>query len=139
METEKIQSPGMYYTNDHEWIEFKDEAAYVGVSSFKLTGFRGIHQIIFNRPSGFKKRGESIAIIKYNEYTIDVHMPVDGNILQVNPDLVYGDQNFLLDHAENSDWIAFIVPSQPNDRLDLLTAEQYLQTIKTKNSGKSGM
>jgi len=136
MKAEKIQTADMYYTNDHEWIEFQGPVAYIGITGFKLTGFKEIQQVIFSELSGFKKRGESIAAVKYNDYQIEAHMPVDGKILQVNTDLLYGDQNLLLQHAESRGWIALIVPTQPDERKDLLPSEQYQQGNKNKNIEK---
>lgn len=121
-----------YYTKDHDWIDFQDTLAYVGVSSFKLIGFKEIHQVIFNNPSGFKKKGDLIATIRYDDYLIQAHMPVNGNVLEVNTNLIYGDENLLLKHAEGSGWIALIVPSQPGERKDLLLPNQYLMNSKAK-------
>lgn len=122
----------LYYTKEHEWIEFQGSVAYVGICSFKLTGFREVQQIIFNIRSGFKKQGEVIAIIKNKDYQIEAHMPVDGKIVQSNDILLSANPNTLLQHAENSGWIALIVPSQPYERKDLLLPKQYQMNSKGK-------
>ncbi len=114
-----------YYTNDHEWIQYQGTVAYTGICKFKLTGFKQIQEINFKEPLGFKKQGEVIATIKYNDYLVEAHMPVDGSILQVNEKLVDGNLNILLDGAESSAWIALIVPAQPQERKDLLLPKQY--------------
>ena len=120
MNLENSINKHLYYTKDHDWIDFQDTLAYVGVSSFKLIGFKEIHQVIFNNPSGFKKKGDLIATIKYDDYVIQARMPVNGNVLEVNTNLIYGDESLLLKDAEGSGWIALIVPSQPGERKDLL-------------------
>lgn len=129
---EKPTNKDLFYTHDHEWIYFQGTVAYVGVCSFKLTGFKEIHQISFREPSGFKKKGDVIATVKYNDYQIDAHMPVDGKVVQVNETLSSGDQNVLLQHPENSGWIALIVPAQPYERKDLLLPKQYRMNGKSK-------
>jgi len=63
---------------------------------------------------------------------VDVHMPVDGKIVEVNETLLSGDQNTLLQHPETSGWIALIIPSQPYDRKDLLLPKQYQMNGKSK-------
>lgn len=131
----KIKHSGkkdQYYTNDHEWIEYKETVAYVGICKFKLTGFKQIQEIKFNEPSGFKKQGEIIATVKYNDYLIEAHMPVDGHVLEVNDRLISGNPNILLDCAESSAWIALIEPSQPKERKDLLLLKQYQLNSKIK-------
>lgn len=132
MSTEKISPKDIYYTNDHEWIDFQGTVAYVGVCSFKLSGFKEIHQISIYESSGFRKQGEVIATIKYKDYQIEAHMPVDGKLIKVNDTLVSGDPNVLIQHAENSGWIALIVPSQPYERKDLLPPKQYQMNDKNK-------
>ncbi len=59
-------------------------------------------------------------------------MPVDGNVLDVNTNLIYGDDHLLLQQAESNGWIALIVPSQPDERKDLLLPKQYLMNSKTQ-------
>jgi len=132
MNPEKSNKKNLYYTNDHEWIDFQGTIAYIGVCSFKLTGFKEIQQITFNEPSGFRKHDEVIATIKYNDYKIEAHMPVDGKLIKVNEKLLSGDHNILLQHPEGSGWIALIVPAQPYERKDLLLPKQYQMNGKSK-------
>ncbi|HEY0731470.1 MAG TPA: hypothetical protein VGD33_03540 [Chitinophagaceae bacterium] len=132
MSRQKSSKPDLYYTKDHEWIDFQGTIAYTGVCSFKLLGFREIQQIIFYESTGFKKRGEVIATIKFNDYQVEAHMPVDGKLVQVNETLVTGNQNILLQYPENTGWIAKIIPSQPYERKDLLLPKQYQMNGKDK-------
>jgi glycine cleavage system H protein len=125
----------LYYTKDHEWIDFQDLFAYVGVSSFKLIGFKEIQQITFHAVSGFIKRGEKIASIKYNDYQIEVHMPVDGTILKLNNIVRFGNKNILKKYAETKGWIAFIEPLIPDDRNHLVKIKKYQINAENK-SGK---
>ncbi len=132
MKNKESGAKDLYYTKDHEWIDFQGSVAYVGISHFKLTGFKEIQQVIFNDPTGFKQKGESIAAIKYNDYQVEVTMPVDGKMVKVNTDLLYGNQNLLLNHAETIGWVALIAPSQPFERNDLLLPKQYQMNGKSK-------
>jgi glycine cleavage system H lipoate-binding protein len=63
----KSTGNNLYYTVDYEWIDFQGAIAYVGVCSFKLTGFKEVQQLIFNDAPGSRKKGEVIAPIKYHE------------------------------------------------------------------------
>ena len=132
MKNKESGAKDLYYTKDHEWIDFQGSVAYVGISHFKLTGFKEIQQVIFNDLTGFKQKGDSIAAIKYNDYQVEVTMPVDGKMVKVNTDLLYGNQNLLLNHAETIGWVALIAPSQPFDRNDLILAKQYQMNGKSK-------
>jgi glycine cleavage system H protein len=128
------QSTGrdLYYTKDHEWVDFKGTIAYTGVCSFKLLGFKEIQKITFTKSFGFKKQGEVIATIQYKDYRVEAHMPVDGKLQQLNETLIAGNNNMLLEYAESSGWIALIIPSQPYERKELLLPRQYRMNGKGK-------
>ena len=132
MKKKESGAKDLYYTKDHVWIDFQGSVAYVGISHFKLTGFKEIQQVIFNDLTGFKQKGESIAAIKYNDYQVEVTMPVDGKMEKVNTDFLYGNQNLLLNHSETIGWVALIDPSQPFERNDLLLPKQYQMNGKSK-------
>ena len=128
----KNSTKDLYYTTDHEWIDFQGAIAYVGICKFKLTGFKQVQEINFKEPEGFKKQGDVIATIKFNEYLVEAHMPVDGKIVHVNNVLLSGNPNILLDCSETIAWIAMIIPSQPYERKDLLLPKQYQMNGKSK-------
>ena len=110
MKTRKLTNKDLYYTLDHEWIDFQGSVAYIGVCQFKLLGFKKAIQITFKEDSGFKKKSDVIATIKYNDYQIEVHMPVDGKIVEFNKNLLAGNPDTLLLQSESTGWIAKIVP-----------------------------
>lgn len=117
-------SKDLYYTKDHEWVNFQGSVAYTGVCKFKLTGFRKIHQIDYS-DTGFTKQGDIIATIIYGDYRINAHMPVDGKIMQVNDNLVNMDHGMLLESIESTAWLVKFIPAKPYDRTDLLLPKQY--------------
>jgi len=131
MKTGQQAKKDLYYTNDHEWVDFQGTIAYTGICAFKLTGFKEIQQIVFSQGTGFKKQGEVVASIRYNDYRIDAHMPVDGHIMRVNTELL-SDRQLLLQHPERNGWLVLIRPIQPYERKGLIMAEQYL--VKSKRN-----
>ena len=136
MSRENSTKKDLYFTSDHEWIDFQGSVAYVGVCHFKLIGFREVQQLIFNEPSNLSKKGDVIASVRYNDYRVDIHMPVDGKIVQVNKSLIAGNLNILLQHPQTNGWVAMISPSQPYERKDLLLPKHYhmLPAIKMQKS-----
>ena len=132
MNMERTTRKDLYFTKDHEWIDFRGTVAYTGICSFKLLGFKEIHQVIFHEPSGFKDKGEIIATIHYKDYQVKVHMPVECKIIEINNELLSGNNNLLLASPESSGWIAKIAPYQPYDRKDLLLLKEYQMNGKDK-------
>ncbi len=129
----KNVSPGdFYFTQDHEWIVFSGTIAHIGVCGFKLTGFKEIKKIRFHKATGLKKKGDLLATISCKEYQVDVHMPVDGKIMQLNHSFTEEQYALLLQNPEGAGWLARIAPTQPYDRADLLLAKEYQLNGKSK-------
>ena len=121
----------LYYTNDHEWIDFQGSVASIGVCAFKLLGIKQIEKIEFSEEDNFKKCGEVVASIIYEDYKIDVHMPVNGKIISMNDAILSGNENIVLQEPETAGYIALIVPSSPYDRNGLMISEKYRMSSKT--------
>ncbi len=132
MKQEPSSKKDLYYTYDHEWVDFQGAVAYTGVCVFKLTGFKEIENIIFKTDGGFLKKGETIAVIQYKDYTVEAHMPVNGKILQLNELLLGEEKNILAREPEQEGWIALIVPSLPYDRTGLVISKHYQRNDKDK-------
>jgi len=123
----------LYYTNDYEWIDFQGSVAYIGICPFKLKGIKQIEKIEFSEEDNSRKCGEVVASILYDDYKIDVHMPVNGKIISINDAILSGNKNIVLREPENSGYIALIVPSSPYDRDGLIISEKYRMSSKTTN------
>lgn len=132
MKSSQSARKDLYYTKDDEWIDFHGSVAYAGICSLKLAGFKQIQKITFSKSSLFRKKGDVIATIKYKDFKISAHMPVDGKVLEINEKLVNGNPNILIDCAESSGWIVLIAPSMPHERTDLLLPKQYQMNGKGK-------
>ncbi len=122
----------MYYTRDHEWIDFQGTGAYVGVSNFKLIGFRAIDEVIFHDVHRFKKKGDVIAWIRYKDYKIEILMPVSGSIVQVNKVFLDEDLDQISTHLEKTGWIVSIIPANPFERKELIPTNEYMSLIKNE-------
>jgi glycine cleavage system H protein len=133
MNSENVSKKDLYYTPDHDWINFQGTIAYVGIHSSKLTGFKKIHQLFFQEPNGFYEQGEIIATIIYNDYHVELHMPVDGKLLKVN-EILKEDPSPILQQLESIVWLALIAPVQPYERHGLLLPKDYQLNGKDKHA-----
>lgn len=132
MSRSKTVKKDLYYTNEHEWIDFQGTVAYIGVSLFKVAKIKGIEKIVFPKDTGFKKQGDIVATIHFNDGQISVHMPVAGKIIRLNDALLLVNQHILLEQPENDGWIAFIGLAQPYERKGLIKPDQYKLLTKRK-------
>jgi glycine cleavage system H lipoate-binding protein len=125
----------LYYTNYYEWIEFLGSVAYIGVCPFKLAGIKKIEKIEFSEENNLNKSGEVVASIIYDDYKIDVHMPVSGKVISINDAILSGNANILLKEPETAGFIALIIPSSPYEREGLIIPENIAcSSIKQTNS-----
>lgn len=115
----------LYFTDDHEWIDFQGSVAYAGICPFKLKGIKSIERIEFAETTVIYQAGVVIGSLYYADYKIDIHIPVTGRILYFNEHLTNGNSAILLQHPENSGWFALLVPASPYDRKGLIISQQY--------------
>ena len=115
----------LYCTTGHEWIEFHNNEAFIGITNFKLKGVKQIKKVEFVRIYGFKKRGTVLANIQFDARWIEVHMPVDGNIICINDANLLVNQSLLLNEPETEGWLVKILTSQPCQKKGLIPYEQY--------------
>jgi glycine cleavage system H protein len=119
----------MYYTKDHEWIDFQGALAYVGLSNFKLLGFKTIHEVDMKEPLQFAPKGVVLLSVRYNDWWIDLHMPVDGRVVRLNRIFLMNNLDQIAEHMRHSRWIVSIAPDRPTDRSALLSFSQYQQGL----------
>ena len=120
-----------YFTHTHEWINFEDLAAYVGVCPFKLTGFDQVHEVDFKETNVLLRQGEVFASFSYGNYRKDIFMPVDGEVKWFNEDLLLGNNELIMEQPLGNGWLALITPAVPNCSEGLLTHDAY--QLKQRN------
>jgi glycine cleavage system H protein len=133
MSKSKTVMRDLYFTIDHEWIDFQGTVAYIGVSNFKLSGLKHIKKIAFSKSPGIKKKGDVLAIIHCKNCKVPVYMPADGRILSLNDNQPLSDLNIIQMQPENDGWLAFIGLTQPYERKGLMQLEQYKHFTKKRS------
>ena len=120
-----------YFTHTHEWINFEDFTAYVGVCPFKLTGFDDVLTVDFIETNVLLRQGEVIASFSCDNYRKEILMPVDGKIKWFNEALLLGKNDLILKQPLGNGWMALIAPAMLHCREGLLTHDEY--QLKQRN------
>ncbi|WP_118951921.1 glycine cleavage system protein H [Taibaiella helva] len=123
----------MYYTAENEWIEYNGHNAFVGICKIKLSGTNGIQGATFCDVLSNLERGAVIATFYHNRSAVEVYMPVDGKIIDVNKKLL-DNPSLILNGAPESTWIVKISPNAPYKREGLLQLHQYT-ALRKKGQG----
>ena len=116
------------YTEEHEWIRVEGDEIVVGVTDFAQGELGDVVFIELETEGEDLSRGDTFGTIEAVKTVSDLYMPVDGQVVKVNPALE--DTPELV----NSDpfgegWMIRIKPSDPSQLDDLIPADRYSTMI----------
>ena len=118
----------LLYTKDHEWIEFKDEYAIVGITDYAQSQLGDVIFVEFPEIGENLHSGSSFGEVEAVKTVADLFAPISGKVLSVNeeiedaPDLVNSDP-----YKKGS--LIKISPSNPEEKEDLMNFEEYKSFI----------
>ena len=116
------------YTKDHEWIKINGDIATIGITSFAQGELGDIVFVDVDTQGEELENEEVFGTIEAVKTVADLYAPVSGKLLELN--LVLDDNAELI----NSDpfgkgWLIKMELSNPDEKSDLLSAEDYEKLI----------
>ena len=78
------------------------------------------------------KKGDLVAWIRYKDYKIEILMPVDGSIVQINKIFLGNNLKQISTHLQKSGWIFSIIPTNYYHREDLIPIEEYMTLVRNE-------
>jgi glycine cleavage system H protein len=116
------------YTNDHEWIRFEGETAYVGITDYAQSQLGDIIYVDITTEGETIGMGEVFGAIEAVKTVSDLLMPVSGEVLEVNPALE--DQPELVNQSPYQDgWLIKIAATDTSEAGTLLSKADYQALI----------
>ena len=118
----------LLYTKDHEWIDFKDEYAIVGITDYAQSQLGDVIFVEFPEIGEDLLSGSSFGEVEAVKTVADLFAPISGKVLSVNeeiedaPDLVNSD-------PYEKGWLIKIFPSKLEEKDDLMNFEEYKSFI----------
>ena len=118
----------LLYTKDHEWIEFKDEYAIVGITDYAQSQLGDVIFVEFPEIGANLDIGSSFGEIEAVKTVSDLFAPISGNVISINdeiedtPDLVNTDP-----YGEG--WLIKISPIKNEQKEELMDADEYKKFI----------
>ena len=118
----------LFYTKDHEWIEFKEEYAIVGITDYAQSQLGDVIFVEFPEIGEDLNSGSSFGEVEAVKTVADLFAPISGKVLSVNekiedaPDLVNSD-------PYEEGWLIKISPSKLEEKDDLMNFEEYKSFI----------
>ncbi len=116
------------YTKDHEWIRIEGDVAYIGVTDFAQSELGDIVYVDIGTEGESLNKEDIFGTVEAVKTVSDLFMPVDGQVLEVNPALKDNPQ------AVNSDpygegWMVKIKLTNASQLADLMDADGYKATV----------
>ena len=118
----------LLYTNDHEWIKIEENQAIIGITDFAQSELGDIVFIEFPDEGDTFQKGDTIGTIEAVKTVADLYAPVSGKIIELNLEL---DDNAELINSDpfGKGWLIKMELSNPDEKSDLLSAEDYEKLI----------
>ena len=118
----------LLYTKEHEWIEFKDDLAIVGITDYAQSQLGDVIFVEFPETGANLDIGSSFGEIEAVKTVSDLFAPISGNVISINdeiedtPDLVNTDP-----YGEG--WLIKISPTNNEQKEKLMDADEYKKFI----------
>lgn len=116
------------YTNEHEWIRFEGDVAYVGITDYAQSELGEIVFVDVDSVGETIGKGEVFGTVEAVKTVSDLNMPVSGEVLEFNEAL--NDQPELVNSDPYGEgWMIRISVNDAKEADNLLDAERYAAII----------
>ena len=118
----------LLYTKEHEWIEFKDDLAIVGITDYAQSQLGDVIFVEFPEIGANLDIGSSFGEIEAVKTVSDLFAPISGNVISINdeiedtPDLVNTD-------PYGKGWLIKMSPTRDEQKEKLMHADEYKKFI----------
>ena len=78
---------GLKYTKDHEWVKIDGNTAIVGITDFAQSELGDIVYVDISTVGQELKEHDVFGTVEAVKTVSDLYMPVNGKVLEINPEL----------------------------------------------------
>lgn len=116
------------YSSDHEWIHIEGDSATVGITHFALEQLGDIVHIEFPDVEESFESGDSFGTIESTKTVSDLYLPVAGQIVEINDDLLTNLES-LQEDPYGEAWLVKVKPTSV-DESKLMSKSDYEQFLE---------
>lgn len=117
----------LLYTKDHEWVKVEGDTAYIGITDFAQEQLGDIVYVELPEVGDEIDKEDVFSAIESVKAASDSYMPVDGEILEVNEELIDAPELLNTDAFEN--WIVKIRLIDESQLDDLMSSGEYEEYV----------
>jgi len=115
--------PDLLYTDDDEWIRVDANEAFIGITDYAQDSLSDIVYLEFPSVGDSFEKGETFGVVESVKAAGDLMMPVGGEIIEVNEDLL--DTPEAVNEMPYESWMVKISISNSVELEALMDAEAY--------------
>lgn len=112
------------YANTHEWVKIEGDLVVTGISDHAQDALGDLVYVEAPELGRQLTAGEQAGVVESVKTASDIHAPVSGEVVEINPDLE-DDPDFVNDDPYGKGWIYKIKPNNMADVEQLLTSDAY--------------
>ena len=118
----------LFYTKEHEWVNWKDNKAVIGITDYAQGQLGDVIFIEFPKVGQEVNTGDVFGEVEAVKTVSELYAPISGTIIELNeelensPDLVNND-------PYGDGWIIKISPNNPDERDELMNFLSYEELI----------
>lgn len=112
------------YAATHEWVKIEGDLVITGISDHAQDALGDLVYVEAPELGRQLTAGEQAGVVESVKTASDIHAPVSGEVVEINPDLE-DDPDFVNDDPYGKGWIYKIKPNNMADVGQLLTSDAY--------------
>ena len=116
------------FTEEHEWVEIRDETAVIGISSHAAQELGDMTFVELPEIDAEFAQGDILCVVESVKAASDVYCPLTGTIIDVNSALEENPEKINLSPEEEG-WICKMKPFKKDDFEGLMTEEEYAEFV----------
>jgi len=116
------------YTSEHEWIRVEGDEIVVGVTDFAQGELGDVVFVEIETQGESLSQGDTFGTIEAVKTVSDLYMPVDGEVVEVNPALEETPE-LVNSSPYKGGWMVRVRMNDPSQLEDLLSADEYSALI----------
>ena len=118
----------LLYTKDHEWLRVEGDLGYIGITDFAQGELGDIVFLEIETLGEVLKKEEVFGTIEAVKTVSDMFMPVEGEILEVNP-AIEESPDVVNKDPYGKGWMIKIKIADQSEVATLLSAEKYKELL----------
>jgi len=116
------------YAATHEWARLEGDLVVTGISDHAQDALGDLVYVEMPEIGQHFITGDQAGVVESVKTASDIHAPIEGEVVEVNP-LLEDDPELVNTDPYGDGWIYKIRPANPADLDDLMSAEQYEDSV----------